>query len=155
MRAHEHMRWIISNIQRNVMTVECSNDLFTTNLACAVVKHVLTMFELLIKVNELAFAHASALMTDNDDVTLIGEHNTTGRDNGNIIHAVIIDAAHIDDAIRLAHDAHITAGNTAIGATINQESFEWGVLAGRARTKDIGVVDEAMRVGPNLNFLLN
>ena len=137
------------------MTVECDNDLFITNLACAVVNHVLTMFKLLTEVNELAFAHASALMTDNDDVTLVGECNTTGRNNENIVHAVIVDAAHIDDAITLAYDAHVTAGNAAISAAINQGSFEWGVLAGRARMKDIDVVDEAMRVGPNLNFLLN
>ena len=154
-RAHEHTRETISDIQRNVVTVECSNDLFTTNLACAVVNQVLIMFKLPTEVNELAFSHVSALMTDNDDVTLIGEYNTTGRNNEDIVHAVIVDAAHIDDTIRLAYNAHITAGNAAIGATINQGSFEWGVLAGRARTKDIDVVDEAMRVGPNLNFLLN
>ena len=45
-RACEHMRQTISDIQRNVITVECSNDLFTTNLACAVVNHVLIMFPL-------------------------------------------------------------------------------------------------------------
>ena len=149
------MRETISDIQRNVVTVECSDDLFTTNLACAVVNQVLTMFKLLTEVNELAFAHVSALMTDNDDVTLIGEHNTTGGNNENIVHAVIVDAACVDDTIRLAHNAHVTAGNTAISAAINQGSFEWGVLAGRARIKNIDVVDEATRVGPNLNFLLN
>ena len=138
-----------------MITVECSDDLLTTNLACAVVNQVLIMFKLLTKVNELAFAHVSVLMTDNDDVTLVGEHNTTGRCNENVIHAVIVDAAHIDDAIRLAHDAHVTAGNAAISAAINQGSFERGVLAGEARTKNIDVVDEVMCVCFNLNFLLN
>jgi len=61
------------------------------------------------------------LVEDTNDIALGGGENPSSGDDRNVTHLVIVDAFHMDGPMsRCRDDAHVSTGQTAVSAAIDQ-----------------------------------